>query len=106
MTWKDGGNYGRFCREIVSEDGERGICHVWTQQVATSIGGTEPWPEGKANFSLILKAPQMLEALEEIAALTPGVWCCEVEDEIICDQMQEIARTAIAAVKGRSDEID
>lgn len=65
-TWTDGGNYGRFCREITNEDG-RGICRVWTQQVATHIGGTEPWPEGKANFALILKAPQMLEALRVIA---------------------------------------
>ena len=72
MTWKDGGNYGRLSREIVSEDGGRAVCRVWTKQNAEHRGegidgsGTEPCPQGEANFRLILQAPQILEALEMV----------------------------------------
>ena len=103
-TWKDGGgNYDLLCRKITNEAGDCAICKVWTRQFAGRRGNTiEPWPEGEANYRLILKAPELLAALEAIAALTPGVWCREMEDETMCDQCQEIAHAAIAAVKGES----
>jgi len=64
-TWKGGGDYGRYSREITDESGRRVICHVHTRQ--SDDYGDEPWLEGEANFHLILQAPQMLEALRTIA---------------------------------------
>jgi hypothetical protein len=92
-TWKDGGRRG----EIVSDEGDF-ICIVQTVRI-DSIK-TEPWPEGEANFALILQALKMLEALETIVSL--GNW--REEKEIVCNSMEEIARAAIAAVKGDSSD--
>ena len=100
-TWKHGGRRG----EISNEDNEF-VCIV--QTVRMDKIKAEPWPEGEANFALILKAPEMLEALEAIAALDPDFWC-EIQEEgivAVCNQCKEIARAAIAAAKGEdSDDI-
>jgi len=103
--WVDAGWYGRFCRVITTEDGSRAICHVWARQNSRrkTRDGTEPWPEGKANFDLILAAPQMLEALEAIVGVDIG--CTETEEtNPMCYQCQNIARAAIVAAKGEDDE--
>ena len=68
MKWWDSGNYGRLSREIADEDAKwRIVCRVLTRQY-TSIAkdGTEPWPEGKANFRLILNAPELAQVLHEL----------------------------------------
>lgn len=94
MTWKDGGDYGLLSRTITDETGNRPICRVWTRQFSNIDGRViESRPEGEANFRLILVAPQMLEALEAIAALELGG----------CDPCKEIARAAIAAAKAKPD---
>ena len=110
MIWKDGGNYGLLCREITNRARNRAICKVWTKQFAEhrDIDGhaVEPWPEGEANFRLILKAPQMLEALESIrdtaacflqplpVSVSQARWAA-VRDRAIA---------AIAAVKGEDND--
>lgn len=63
-TWKDGGQLGQL-REIANENGH--TIYLVLVQRAIDGGEAKPWPEGEANFRLILKAPQMLEALEAIA---------------------------------------
>ena len=72
MTWKDGGPYGRLCREVTTEDGSRVVCAVWTRQFGLGSRNIEPWPEGEENFHLILRALQMLEAL------------CSIRDQAEC----------------------
>ena len=103
-TWKDGGDYGLLCREVTNEAGNA-VCKVWTKQYA-SPRSVEPWPEGEANFRLILQAPRMLEALEEIVALRPPGWCGLGDVLKVYHQHKEIARAAIAAVKGEGDGLD
>lgn len=66
-TWKSGGHYGKLCHEVTNEDGTRIICAVWVKQFSLGSREVEPYPEGKANFRLILKAPKMLAALNMIA---------------------------------------
>jgi hypothetical protein len=62
--------------------------------------------EDERRIRLLGAAPLMLEALEAIAELDPAFWCEVPEEGIVavCDQCKEIARAAIAAVKGESDE--
>lgn len=99
-TWTDGGMYGQLKREVASEDGDYAIATVWVKTPTT--GDAKPYPEGEANFRLILQAPKMLEALKAIVELDPAFWC-EVREEgivAVCDQCKAIARAAIAAVKG------
>lgn len=103
-TWKDGGHYGHLCQEITDEDSEHIICAVWTKQFSLGSRNVEPYPQGEANFRLILNAPEMLAALEAIAELAPGIWCHEAKSKTVCDQCQDIARAAIAAAKGESNE--
>ena len=97
-TWKDGGNYGRLSREIVNEDSSHAICTVWTRQNAEHRGvdirhaDTEPWPEGEANFRLILKAPQMLEALRTIAE--GAIVSSDQAPEKITEQVLRVLRIA------------
>jgi len=104
-TWKDNGNHGQFHREIVGDSGKYAICYVRTKHyVFSSDGDThkwseESWLEGEENFCLILSAPQMLEALEKIAALNPPRGCGLVDMIEVHSQCVEIARDAIAATK-------
>ena len=97
MIWKDGHRRG----EIVSEEGDF-ICIVQTVRIDKIK--IEPWPKGKANFRLILAAPQMLEALEAIVALKAPDWCGLGEVLEAYNQHKVIARAAIAAVKGDGDD--
>jgi len=46
----------------------------------------------------------MLGALEEIVEYDPAYWCGEEGNSQVCTRCKEIARAAIAAVKGESDE--
>jgi hypothetical protein len=90
-TWKDGGDYGRYSREITDEEGRRVICHVRTRQSGYGHGD-EPWPEGKANFRLILQAPRTARALRTIAEgaiVSPGQL-----PEKIAEQVLGVLRTA------------
>lgn len=111
MKWQDAGRYGRLCREIINETGSRAICHVWTRQNAKrkTKDGTEPWPQGEINFRLILNAPKMLEALEEMTATMSAVLFRIRRQETIESQLgttvtkrveyaRALAQTAIAAV--------
>lgn len=103
-TWKDGGNYGNRMREIVNEDGDHTICHV---QVLRFTGDyTEHWPQGMANFRLILAAPQMLEALEAIRDRADNMM--EIRDGTVnwthWQPIRSIANAAIAAAKGEDSE--
>lgn len=72
INWKDGGNHGRFCREIVSENGSHAICYVWTKRNSEHRNGgidgsgTEPYPQGEDNFRLILAAPELAHTLHEL----------------------------------------
>ena len=72
-TWKDGGPYGNYSHEVTDETGRQSICHVRTRcnKYAEDSDRRKwtivSWPKGEANFALILQAPRMLEALEEIA---------------------------------------
>ena len=92
--WRDAGRYGRLCREIINETGSRAICHVWTRQNARrkTRDGTEPWPQGEANFRLILQAPQTLEALREIAE--GAIVSSEQPPEKIAEQTLRVLRIA------------
>jgi len=109
-TWKDNGDYGWLCREITDESGDRSICRVWTKQPIGEQGmdgfSIEPWPEGEANFRLILAAPQMLEALEMIQS-APAYEQYEEPFyalELTEDQFDQLS-AIIAAAKGENDEI-
>ena len=109
MTWQDAGRYGRLCREITNETGSRAVCHVWTRQNARrkTRDGTEPWPQGEANFRLILAAPQMLEALEAIRETAQRIVAdIEIPTRTRADwrTVEGFASAAIAAVKGESGE--
>ena len=100
-TWKDGGQLGQL-REIANEN-RHTICLVLVQR-AIDGGEAKPWPEGEAHFRLILQAPRMLEALEEIAALETPRWPSLSEVADIYEQSMKIACAAIAAVKGENDD--
>lgn len=106
MTWKDSGDCSRVCRGITNEEGSQDICRVWTRrEVFSNDAGTykwnaESWPEGEANFALILKAPLMLEALEEIEAVRLITWGDSTDIVRAYNKCKAIARAAIAAVKG------
>lgn len=107
MTWKDGGKYGRLCREIANEIGSRAVCHVWTRQNAghKTADGTEPWPEGEANFRLILAAPKMLEALEAIRDMTKPVLRLHIADiPATCAEWKAVRDRAIAAIAAAKGE--
>jgi len=105
-TWKDGGDYGRYSREITDEKGRRVICHVRTRQSGYGHGD-EPWPDGEANFRLILQAPQMLEALETIRDKADNMM--EVRDGSVdwtdWQPVRSTANAAIAAAKPTPDEM-
>ena len=101
-TWRDGGMYGKVKREIVSEDEGYPIAVVRVRQYLIN-NGTQPWPEGKENFRLILQAPKMLEALESIRDTAecflqplPASCTSRARWEVVRDR----AVAAIAAVKG------
>lgn len=69
-TWKDGGDSGRIYREIVNEAETHVIAKVRIRRSAPyrpALNPTRPWPEGEANFHLILAAPETAEALGKIA---------------------------------------
>ena len=108
MTWKDGGYYGRLCRAITNEAGNRPICYVWTKQNTEHRGGgidgsgTEPYPQGEVNFRLILQAPKMLEALETIQHQAEHMLDCGGTFVLRANWefMRMHASAAIAAVKG------
>ena len=97
-TWKDGGPYGRYCRGVHKEEGSSVICYVWTKENGPKNSVVD-WPEGEANFRLILKAPKMQEALEAIVALKPPRWPSQSDVLRAYHQCKEIARAAIAAAK-------
>lgn len=102
-TWKSGGRYGTLRREVVSEDGN--VCVVRMERWGDGPK-PEPWPEGEANFRLILQAPKMLEALEAIQDKAERM----LQDYTIpwtgADWLlvKEKASAAIAAVKGEDDD--
>ena len=100
-TWKDGGQLGQL-REIANEN-RHTICLVLVQR-AIDGGEAKPWPEGEAHFRLILQAPRMLEALEEIVALKAPGWSSLSDILKVYHRHKEIARAAIAAVKGENDD--
>ena len=112
--WRDGGNLGRLDRVIIGGSDE--VCTVRTRRDVYFDEGEgdtrcrgwrmQPWPEGEENFRLILQAPRMLEALEAIVALDPSYWCQTEPENAVCDQCKEIARAAIAAVKGESNGLE
>lgn len=111
-TWKDGGDYGVLYREIVSEDGSHAICRVKVRQPphhAKFIDRKElmPYPQGEKDYRLILQAPRMLEALENIQR--QAEYMLETIDSFVDSTNWEIVRNhtvaAIAAVKrDNSDE--
>lgn len=109
MTWKDGGNYGLLCREITNETGDHPICKVWTRQYADPRS-IEPWPEGEANFTFILNAPKMLEALESIRDLAECILQPLTDrpsmNRARWERVRGCAVAAIAAVKGDIDETE
>lgn len=96
MNWKDGGPYGLLCREITNETGDA-VCKVWTKRYE-SPSSVEPWPEGEANFRLILNAPKMLEALEAIADMADRLSYTTATHEDL-ETLNDYACAAIAAVK-------
>lgn len=105
-TWKDGGNYGLLCREITDEKGDHAVCKVWTKRYE-SPRSVKPWPEGKANFRLILKAPQMLEALCSIrdmaeCILQPLPVGCVAQ--VRWTRVRDQAVKAITMTQGENDE--
>ena len=101
IAWRNGGMYGQMQREIVTEDGGHPIAMVRVKQYCAGKG-TEPWLQGKANFRLILQAPKMLEALEEVVDKAEqmmriagiATW------RTACLALRRDARAAIAAAKG------
>lgn len=106
-TWKDGGMYGQVRREIVSEDGGHPIAIVRVRQYLLTHNDTEPWPQGQANFALILQAPQMLEALEIIQKMATRLanvtYHVSYADWAV---VRNCASAAIAAVReGNDDDI-
>ena len=53
-------------------------------------------PEGEANAHLIATAPDLLEALRSIAAITT---CADQDHEAMCAEIQGICRVALAALE-------
>lgn len=104
MTWKSVGDHGRLNTEIVdAEDGSSTICAVCTKQWSSDDDTIEPWPEGEANFRLILQAPQMLEALERMIEVYEAHFA-PLPDGQQPKGVYTQARAAIAAVKGEDNE--
>lgn len=103
-TWKDGGKYGRMRRVVIDEKSVM-IGEIWTGIIR--YGCVEPWPEGKANFRLILAAPKMLEALEVIRDKADLMM--EIRDGSVgwtdWQPVRSVANAAIAAVKGENDDL-
>lgn len=107
-TWKDGGNCGKIYREIINEDD----CVVAKVRIKRSapyrpaLNPTRPWPEGEANFALILQAPRILEALEAIRDRADDMM--EIRDGSVkwtdWQPIRSAANAAIAAVKGKDEE--
>ena len=114
-TWKDNGSpYGKMYREIISTVGNHYICEVLVALPANldpgsrmDADGVVPWPEGKANFRLILNAPKTLEALE---AIRDKVECYLQPDSgpsvsrARWESVRKLAVNAIAAAKGENSE--
>ncbi|MCB2020944.1 MAG: hypothetical protein KDG44_09070, partial [Burkholderiaceae bacterium] len=67
--WRITDRYG-VLTDQVGIDG-RTVCTVWVRQQGHRPSGvdTEPWPEGEANARLIAAAPELLDALRELAEL-------------------------------------
>lgn len=72
-TWKDGGVHDGFSRRIIYKDGTA-VCCVQTGRAKEAFCAPEPWPEGEANFRLILAIPELAstlhELLEQVDAMT------------------------------------
>jgi hypothetical protein len=93
-TWKQSGT-------IIYAEDNGVICQLSEIRTDTiiyheEVGLSSPdWPEAMANGALIAAAPELLAALEKIAAgnpAKPGEWLCDIE-------MADIARAAIAKAK-------
>ena len=89
-TWKDGGWYGLDRREIT--DGRDKICTVTVKRLGNRFSAPKSWPEGEANFRLILQAPQMLEALRTIAE--GAIVSPDQAPEKIAEQVLRVLRIA------------
>ena len=111
-TWKDGGDYGRLYREITNEDNSLAICRVRVRQVAyhdRSYKTPRPYPQGEANFRLILNTPELLAALEMIRKAPTYEEYSESGEETyyslyLTDSQLTQLNAAIAAAKGENDE--
>lgn len=117
--WRDGGNLGRLDRVIIGGSDE--VCTVRTRRDIYFDEGEgytrrrgwrmQPWPEGEANFRLILTAPQMLEALEMIWSIRQSAAYEERTEAgitgyvfYLTEEQCAKVKAAIAAAKGEDDE--
>lgn len=97
--WVRGCQYGVYRTEVLDEDNGQAISTVWTHKPGPEPWQVVPWPEGEANLSLVLAAPELLATLEnvledyEVLARLTGM---KPEDFELVRQ----ARAAIAKAKG------
>lgn len=83
MKWKAGSRHGHAYTEVVTGDGRECLALVRTHTGPPMAGGgATPLDDGAARLALVAAAPEMYEALKEIAAggfLDP----CAIAEEAI-----------------------
>ena len=88
-----------FIDTAITADLEDHVCisaklHGMLAQVVWRMEGDERTPTCEANARLIAEAPEMLQALRTIAAITTRA---DQDPEAMCAEIQGICRVALAA---------
>lgn len=78
-------------------NGEQAIETIRGMMVAVATTGVGMENETLANARLIAEAPEMLQALRSIAAITT---CADQDQDAMCAEIQGICRIALAKVTG------
>ena len=77
-------------------NGEQAIGTIRGMMVAVATTGVGMENETLANARLIAEAPEMLQALRSIAAITT---CADQDQDAMCAEIQGICRIALAALE-------
>lgn len=98
--WKRGGEYSNNMDEIEDKDG-RTIAAVWTRkgpQFAKASQQFREEPQGVANITLMIAAPDLLDALHDCLAIVQDEYDDDDEQDTIPSWKRAIdaARAAIA----------
>ena len=97
MTTNDPHTPGPWRIGTAPPNGEQAIGTIRGMMVAVATTGVGMENETLANARLIAAAPEMLQALRSIAAITT---CADQDPEAMCAEIQGICRVALAKVTG------